>query len=770
MSKQLLKIFGLFKWEWFSFVVLWFVIASLFAYYMLQHYELIMAQEREHLVHSAAASEAIIEKNLEDISTTLDKLSMVLTSERGQRGGETNKTLMVRLKTLVSAMPSVETISMLNAQGVVTTSSKAQLVGQSLAHRDYFRAPASSQIHEKLYVSEPFKGIFDDWLIGFSKVIFDSDGVFTGVVLIALNAREYRVIVNTLRPTPQAWGAVAHGDGLLFAWEPDNLAIIGLNLAKPETMFTQHMESGRVASFFSDTVAANNERSLVAIHTINPANLQMSKPLVLAVGRNLDTLHRDIKKEARYILAVLIVLTTVVGMALYLSQYARRATVLRAEKAETYLQKLNQQMNSFFELIPSFIIITDKKRSFYRVNPACHQALGYTAEDFRETPLFEYVHPDDRERTRPAFDDLLAGRSSQHLVFRFRRKDGQYRYLEASMATQNDMIFFAALDVTNRETEKEQLHTLAYHDRLTGLSNRALFFERLHQIVAISLREKKKAAVIFIDLDGFKTINDTHGHHAGDKVLLAMAQRLTGLVRKADTVTRLGGDEFVIILHDVGSENDAVMVARKVLDVVGQDIPLDSGETVRVGASIGISLWPDHGVGIDNLLMAADRAMYQSKKKGKNTFTIASEDTINQNGICFGDEYRVGIKIIDAQHLELASLVDMLSKGLREESKQFEITELVNKLYVSTKHHFNTEHDFMEQYAYPNRERHNEMHWLLLHELQEIGPALCSKGGVFLVDRLHDWLLAHIIEEDIPLGNFLEENGVDDTDILELKV
>lgn len=127
------------------------------------------------------------------------------------------------------------------------------------------------------------------------------------------------------------------------------------------------------------------------------------------------------------------------------------------------------------------------------------------------------------------------------------------------------------------------------------------------------------------------------------------------------------------------------MVAQKVMDVAGKDIPLDSGETVRVGASIGISIWPDHGVGMDYLLVAADRAMYQSKKTGKNTFTIAFDDALDRDGIRFGDKYRVGIGLIDTQHLELADLVDTISTALRKGCKPSLITELVTKLHASTK-------------------------------------------------------------------------------------
>ena len=755
MRKQSFEVFGRFKSEWMAFAAASIILVALIAYHIFQHHLLIMAQEKEQLLHSAAAAETFIGKQLEEINTTLEKVRAALTQDKELKS-VANGTLSDRLEMLASAMPNVQVVAVLDRQGLMTASSDKQLIGQSFAQRDYFRTPAAAPAQEMLYVSEPFTSVYGNWLIGLSKVFFDTDGEFSGVVLIALDAREYSLTLNTLRPTPQAWASLAHGDGLLFAWEPEAMAFIGQDLAKPETLFTRHIESGRTESFFSDTVAANNERSFIAIYTIEPVDLHMNKPLVLGIGRNLDELYQEIQVQALSALAAFIVLVVTGGVTLYMTQRARLMAVSKAEQAEEHLRELSQQLTSFFELTPSLMAITDKKGGgFLRVNPACQKALGYTAEDLKEKSVFEYLHPDDREGTLSAFNDLLTKRSSQPIVVRFRRKDGQYRYLEVSMAVQNDKLFFAALDVTDREIEKEQLHTLAYHDRLTGLPNRALFFDRLHQVIATSSRGKKKAAVMFIDLDGFKAINDTHGHDAGDKVLQTVAQRFAGQVRKADTVARMGGDEFVIILHDVASKNDTVMVARKVLDVVGDAILLDSGEAVRVGASIGISLWPDHGVDMDNLLIAADRAMYQSKKNGKNTFTIVSEDIVDHDGIRFGDEYRVGIDIIDTQHLELAGLVDDITKALRKESKSLEITELIKKLYASTKHHFDTEHEFMEQSAYLDRGTHNEKHQLLLQELKEIGQVFTKEGGVFLVERLHNWLLAHILEEDKKLGSWL---------------
>jgi diguanylate cyclase (GGDEF)-like protein/hemerythrin-like metal-binding protein len=270
----------------------------------------------------------------------------------------------------------------------------------------------------------------------------------------------------------------------------------------------------------------------------------------------------------------------------------------------------------------------------------------------------------------------------------------------------------------------------------------------------------KKAAVMFIDLDGFKEVNDVHGHDAGDKVLQAMAQRLTRVVRKADTVARLGGDEFVVLLHEVGSPDDAITVARKVLDGVGEDISIGLGNTVRIGASIGISLWPDNGTCVDDILVAADMAMYQSKKKGKNCFSVASERRPGHQGICFDDEFDVGVDIIDSQHLELAAIVSNLCNALRDGQEHAAIIKLFNELRSSTEQHFATEHELMVRHQYPERRIHDEKHGCLLRELRDMESQLSKEGALFLTDHLRHWLLEHIRDQDKALGHFLAGTGV----------
>lgn len=164
---------------------------------------------------------------------------------------------------------------------------------------------------------------------------------------------------------------------------------------------------------------------------------------------------------------------------------------------------------------------------------------------------------------------------------------------------------------------------LALHDPLTGLPNRRLLLDRIEKSIQHSARERKLAAVFFLDLDGFKQINDLHGHPFGDLLLKRVSLRLQNITRKHDTVARLGGDEFVMLLSDVCSSTDAVRLATSVLDVLANPHRIN-GVAVQVNASIGIALYPAHGADAELLIAHADKSLYQAKRAGKNQFHLSA--------------------------------------------------------------------------------------------------------------------------------------------------
>ena len=179
-------------------------------------------------------------------------------------------------------------------------------------------------------------------------------------------------------------------------------------------------------------------------------------------------------------------------------------------------------------------------------------------------------------------------------------------------------------DITARKQAEEMARRLAYTDALTGLPNRALFYDRLSMAMAQAQRYGQKLAVVMLDLNGFKKINDTLGHQVGDVLLQQVAKRLEGLLRRSDTVARYGGDEFISVLAELNGVEDDIIIAEKILDAFNR--PFDfRGRLLQVTASLGVALFPDDGEDIDTLIQQADMAMYRVKKSGRNRYALSAD-------------------------------------------------------------------------------------------------------------------------------------------------
>jgi len=186
------------------------------------------------------------------------------------------------------------------------------------------------------------------------------------------------------------------------------------------------------------------------------------------------------------------------------------------------------------------------------------------------------------------------------------------------------------IDITARKSIEERVHHMAHYDPLTDLPNRSLLTDRLHQALAQARRENTMLAVMFLDLDKFKIVNDTLGHDIGDALLKAVAIRLTNCFkRQTDTVSRLGGDEFVVLLAKIETEQDVAMVAQEVIQSLTETFYIEE-HVINISCSIGISLHPKNGSDVASLLRSADNAMYESKHAGRGCFRFYN-DIANQS-------------------------------------------------------------------------------------------------------------------------------------------
>ena len=305
------------------------------------------------------------------------------------------------------------------------------------------------------------------------------------------------------------------------------------------------------------------------------------------------------------------------------------AGVIRRKRTEDDLFDSEERLRNLVEYAGDDIFVHDFDGNILRANQVACENMGYTWNELKTMNVSDISQDFDKERYMSIVSSLEPGKpltiESEH-----RRKDGSTYPVEIRLGCYHlrnvPMMVLLARDITERNLIAERIHYMATHDGLTNLPNRRLSQERLGDAVATARRNDDLVAVLFLDLDGFKTVNDSHGHEAGDLLLRHVAERLRDCVRETDTVGRHGGDEFTIILTSIKDREGIVNVCKKIIESLSQTIPLDDDDTnikANIGASIGIAMYPEHGSTPGTILQAADAAMYRVKQSGKNNYAFA---------------------------------------------------------------------------------------------------------------------------------------------------
>jgi diguanylate cyclase (GGDEF)-like protein/PAS domain S-box-containing protein len=269
--------------------------------------------------------------------------------------------------------------------------------------------------------------------------------------------------------------------------------------------------------------------------------------------------------------------------------------------------------------------------SFCTVNRRLCEMVGRTEEELLATTFQAITHPEDLHLQEEKTRMMLAGKIGHYsLEKRYLRKDGGIVWVNITVSPlwkQGEAPgrnIAVVEDITDRKRMEEKIKQMAYHDALTGLPNRKLFSDRLSIALAQSQRNQKKVGIAMLDLDHFKSVNDTLGHAVGDLLLKATAERLSAALRKGDTVARFGGDEFVLILPDLGVKEDAIRVAQKIVDNFRKPFPIGTHQ-LAVTTSIGIAVYPADGTDEVTLMKNADIAMYQAKQAGRARYQLSEK-------------------------------------------------------------------------------------------------------------------------------------------------
>ena len=585
-------------------------------------YTRIQELQRERANSATKFIAANLEAELVAIDNVLRSVRQDLTEQgwKGAGGKEFNR----RLKNFDDAMPSIRSIFVLDAEGTVIASDRPEIIGKNFREREYFQVPQRSADPSVLYMSQPYMTTRGDLNVAFSRMVADDRGAFAGVVAAALDPSYFKTLLDSVRYAPDVWASLVHGEGKLFLTIPVRSELAGQNLKVPGSMFSRHVESGQTNTVFSGIIFSTGEDRIIAQRTFQPSTLSLNKPFVIAVATDLKAhvsgLRSDIVVQMG--LFFLLAFGSIFGLRLHHRRERRSVEIEESDKL---------RWKTILRTASDGIHVLDTEGLLIEANEAFLTMLGYDQSAVGVLRVTDWDAKADWATIKARNDRLIDQRGKEVFETNHRRSDGSIIDVEINASgieiDGRGYLYAASRDITERKRKEVQLEVAAHHDGLTGLPNRLLFADRLQQAISQIERTQKLLIVGYLDLDGFKPVNDTYGHQSGDRVLVEVANRLRLCLRGGDTVARLGGDEFVFLLVGLDRFAECEIALQRMLAAIAQ--PIEIGDvSINLSASIGVTIYPADAVDTDSLLKHADHAMYRAKAAGKNRYQVFNVDGV----------------------------------------------------------------------------------------------------------------------------------------------
>jgi diguanylate cyclase (GGDEF)-like protein/PAS domain S-box-containing protein len=514
-----------------------------------------------------------------------------------------------------SLLPHVSALRFANTDGDVFLGLSPNELPINITHRPYFDEAKNSL---GMVVSEPLISLVtNEWSLIFARALRTKSGVFQGVIYAVVKTDHYTKRFAEL--DMGSYGAIAlrtKSLRLVARWagtDASSMEGIGDAIVSPE--MAQTLSEGSDKGSYSTHTAFDKIERIAAYSRLR------EYPLVVLTGLSADEILIPWRREVRRnIVLVGLIIIVIAGFSVHLHFQHRRDS-----HAHKQALKIAREQNLILENdLVGMVRVRGRKNIW--ANKALHRILGYEAGGLigQSTRLF-YLDEESYTKVGGGYSLLRDGGRFCEQV-QMRRKDGRPIWIDLSgaMVTENESLWMM-VDIDSLKQSETFAREMALKDPLTGLANRRLLEVQLENAIANAKRNKSLMALCYIDLDGFKQVNDHHGHNAGDILLTNTAQRLLDTVRGSDTVARLGGDEFAVILSPVTGAPEAAMVMERCLNCIAQEVGLDTGESVRVAASIGIAIG-DGTSDPSDLITAADAAMYNAKREGRGKILISKAE------------------------------------------------------------------------------------------------------------------------------------------------
>lgn len=598
--------------------------------------ELAVRTQTEHYVK---AMEAHVLYSIQSVDLSLISFANAIKvlSAKQSRSPETMTDL---LSSRGASVNSDYWITFIDPKGnAIATSIGNSVIGASYADRDYFKIHLSNSYKDKLFIGEPAVGkISKKRLFFLSRRVETATGEFLGVVAAPVNVDRYVKVFENSRFNTDISITLVHAGGKVIARVPNFDQAFARDLSN--TALFDGVRQARAGTYKTFSVIDNLSR-IFSYRVID------GLPLIIVVGSNDSETNRLLQQNyltAGAGLAILLLLMISAGhfsLRTYRRQEERelRYRTLYSASREMERQLLvNEESMKLASLLfqnsGEGMMVVDANGQILTINPAFSLLSGYTEKELIGHRAYELAsHRHDQE----FFDEIFACvRDTGHWNGELwqQSKDGEEflasMVVNAVYDEQGNPFRYVALlsDITQKKASEELIWRQANFDTLTGLPNRNMLYEHLRQEMKKTDRSQLPMALVFVDLDYFKEINDTLGHDKGDVLLKQVANRLLSCVRTSDIVARLGGDEFTVILSELRKPADVERTAQEILKKMSA--PFQLGEDIaQISSSIGIALYPHDGADADSLMKSADKAMYGAKQKGRNRCNYANSGEKN---------------------------------------------------------------------------------------------------------------------------------------------
>ncbi|WP_432698234.1 diguanylate cyclase domain-containing protein [Marinobacterium sp. YM272] len=540
--------------------------------------------------------------------------------------------LQAQIASTKSLVSGIDNLLLFDANGTVTGATVDKLVGGNFAFRDYFQAAIEAP-KGQLILSPPFQSSLDNnWKFTLSRALYAANGELSGVAAASFDTSLLTRLIGLQLGDESNHGAsviLIHAGGMPILRVPLNTGFTRENLILPDSPLSAHIASGQLQSLTEGRISSQGSEALLDLRTVAPTGLYLNAPLIVVSAYAKNAAYSEWQLLSLLVIGAYLLLA--LGIIFLLRN--EESHLIHERDIRQKLETQSRRLSSIIEGTNVGTWEWNVQTGEVVFNERWAEIIGYRLDDLGPLSIetwMSYAHPEDLDKSGQLLERHFRGELPYYeCEARMRHKNGQWIWVldrgKVAVWTEDGKplwMYGTHQEITERKLAEEHTSQLAYFDSLTELPNRRLLHERLDQALIQARRNERTLALMFLDLDNFKPVNDNYGHQMGDRLLVEVAARLRGCVRASDTVGRTGGDEFVILLPEIADAEDAEKVAQKILATLQQPIALSETINVQTPPSIGISICINGANDGPSLMEQADQAMYAAKRAGRNCYRL----------------------------------------------------------------------------------------------------------------------------------------------------